>query len=1345
MKNKTDRYINSNLFSKLIFYWVFSIFKITKAPTIDSFPKLQLNNKCFNYTKQSFSLFNNQNSLLVTLFKTNKWNITVTLMLTIVTEILVIFNILVFKEYLSTVKNDKYISFIAAKHWLAIIFILLKIVINVLSKQINFISDLRGSKSRFQVVSLIYSKIINNSNNLKEGELIVFIQIDSNRIGSFMEKAITLITIPLQVTIYSVLVFCILKVSYLFGCSILLIILSINFYLQYKYGIMQKYLLKVKDKRMKMSYETIKSIKTIKLFNWQQMFINEIKKVRAKELKVLKSIFKYTNVSNAIMTSCPIILSVTSVYGYKYFSDSFNIEDIITCLFLFDMISDSVKNLPSIISRVFETRVSVKRIQTFLNSNNNTIINFNDFQINQNTSNGYNTTQNYCFNTNNGVTTSNIEMTKNNSISNKTTEQTECLLSNNHTNYNNNNYNFNNNKYNINDFNLKVKNNEFVVIVGNSDKCSLLQCLLNNNNNNLLAETNENNDIAYYSQNVWLQNDTIKNNILFYCGYEQTKYNKVVKVCELETDFVELLKRDETRILKNGVNLSGGQKARISLARAVYADKSIIVLDDPLAALDNIVAQNIVKNCFYDYLKNKTRILITNNYLPFVLKLADKIIEIDNQQITFVGSYQQLLLLPAHNNLLKNNKYIIDTENIETNKIEISSSFSTTTIIRNNLNNKCVNDIITANNSSNSSSNSLVAQNNQQEQEETGSVKFSVYLEYIKRMGGYLIFVLFLFLTISFQTLKLFSDLQLNKWLDAKDVKSNLTNLYIYGGLAITSSIFILLRNIVLTQSVLFCSQYLYENIITNLMFASVNLFHNIVSAGQINNRLSKDFENIDEVTFSKYSLVILYLCTYFATIITCAIIKPITLVFVPFLIVIASLMTKYYIRNSRETARLEMVANSEIIDKVTETIEGVDVIKVFKVQNILLLKFFKKIDTFMKIRLYSIGLSQWFGFYMDMLSISFIIFLMILAFILQDGFRVVEIGLIIKSAISLQANSFNLFSSLASFENYLVYLERCLKYTNLLQEANFIINNNIENNNENIILLKTLLIDNSSKDNDNNLNNKNANSTVVPNTNYNIISKHNIPINNNNNNNKNCTFIENNLLNNKDNNINTDILLKIYNENADDNNDNNNNLLKFNTSNICANTNINNYSSNVDSAGALLNSNSSSSNDNNLSIKHNNNDYNIDSTNKSNDNHINNIETCNDVYNNNSNSEINDKIIINNNSNNISNDNSNKGEIKFKNVSARYSLNTDEVIKNITVEIQAKQRVGVVGRTGSGKSSLFSVLYKFIEVSEGSVEIDGKNIDTFNICELRSSIAVIPQVYNLMFTFRNHIFLKVL
>jgi ABC-type bacteriocin/lantibiotic exporter with double-glycine peptidase domain len=149
-----------------------------------------------------------------------------------------------------------------------------------------------------------------------------------------------------------------------------------------------------------------------------------------------------------------------------------------------------------------------------------------------------------------------------------------------------------------------------------------------------------NQSISYVQQVPWIQNKTIRDNITFGYEFDRKRYNRVIQICELTRDLEILPSGDQTEIGEKGINLSGGQKARVGLARAVYANKDMILMDDPISALDANVKKKIFENVFLGELRKKTRVLVT--HAVDFLHLVDTIILLKDGEVLLQGSYEEI-------------------------------------------------------------------------------------------------------------------------------------------------------------------------------------------------------------------------------------------------------------------------------------------------------------------------------------------------------------------------------------------------------------------------------------------------------------------------------------------------------------------------------------------------------------------------------------------------------------------------------------------------------------------------------------------------------------------------------
>lgn len=187
--------------------------------------------------------------------------------------------------------------------------------------------------------------------------------------------------------------------------------------------------------------------------------------------------------------------------------------------------------------------------------------------------------------------------------------------------------------------NMEINNSGFIAVIGpvGSGKTSLLNIILRE----LIPKygtVNVKGSISYASQEPWLYTSSIHQNILFGNIFNEEKYNDVIRICSLQKDFNSFPFGDQTLIGDRGVSLSGGQKTRINLARALYNLADIYLLDDPFSSLDTKIANEIYSNCINSFLKEKICILITHQHR--YLKHANEVILLDKGEVKYQGHYE---------------------------------------------------------------------------------------------------------------------------------------------------------------------------------------------------------------------------------------------------------------------------------------------------------------------------------------------------------------------------------------------------------------------------------------------------------------------------------------------------------------------------------------------------------------------------------------------------------------------------------------------------------------------------------------------------------------------------------
>ena len=569
--------------------------------------------------------------------------------------------------------------------------------------------------------------------------------------------------------------------------------------------------------------------------------------------------------------------------------------------------------------------------------------------------------------------------------------------------------------------NLTIKEGEFICIIGEvgSGKSSLIQAILNNmiiqNSNNTKIIVNG--KISYVGQEAWIQNNTVQNNILFYQPYNAEKYQKILNLCELNQDLNSLSGGDLTEIGEKGVNLSGGQKARISLARAMYCDNDIYIMDDPISALDAHVGKNIMHNCIIGYLKGKTRILATHalQYTSF----ADRIYYMEKGEIKWEGTYQELVEQKFYSEFAEKIKSKIKEEK-ESEKDTNLTNDKTKKIFQNkeiSLNKGTIQRIT------------------KDEGKEVGKINKKVFISYFSYIGGMNFCLALLFTLLSWQGLRIMSDLWLGYWSEHQGERSNTFFFIIYGITAMGGSLFNYLRTRVITSGSINCSTKLHNQMIISLIKAPINLFHDTVPKGQIFNRLSKDLPTVDTYTMYWFMTLTAFGSSFLGAVFVCSLYEKECLIFLPLFAIICWFLYRFYINCSRELNRIEGVLNSPILNLVNETIPGTATIRAYNLQDKYIELFQNKVDEHYKLLYYINGTGQWYLLCLNLLSMIFLTYMVVMTLMHKTKFTPRIIGIILTYSLVLQEDMIEFLSSFSNFENTMTKMERSLSYTKIISE----------------------------------------------------------------------------------------------------------------------------------------------------------------------------------------------------------------------------------------------------------------------------------------------------------------------
>ena len=687
-----DYYSSANCISSLFYYWAFKIIKLSHKVkiTIQHLGKLSGKYSSLNFMTHFYHVYYDLDyktkGLVWSIFRSNICTIMLVLVLGLISTGVNVVQMMIFKAYVALFKEDQINKTeLIVYVYYGVGFLLTKLINIFLSKKINEYQNFVGFKAGVELNCLIFDKLLvvspsSRHNKAETGEIVNYVQIDSNQLIRFVTMSPSLITIPISIFAYSFLLFDYLGISFSFGLGVLLIFLLINYFMQKTFKKLQKRRQANMDKRLRMTTAILFNLKVLKLYSWDDFFFDRLNDLREIELNTIRKIFNFRNSNQTVFWLSPIMTTIVTIGAYEYLNKETQIENIFVSLGVLNSLQEPLRAIAMIYTSFLETLISLKRIQKFMNQENIKEENIitNDEKTKE---------EDIMIKIENGTFSWGAEQK---GILNADDEDRLIAL-------------------NLRDINFTVKKGEFVCIIGEvgSGKSSLLNAMLNNMiqvspeevakildarkipddvdhplqivpegklsvalerdstvpknpmqeittkieskmENNIEDNPDSNNynkvyingSIAYVCQTPFIQNNTLKNNILFFHEFNAEKYNKVLKISELLPDLEILKGGDMTEIGERGINLSGGQKARVSIARALYSDSDIYLLDDPISALDAHVGRNIINNVLCDYLKNKTRILVTHAIQ--YCDRADRIVYMKDGKIEWEGDFQSL-------------------------------------------------------------------------------------------------------------------------------------------------------------------------------------------------------------------------------------------------------------------------------------------------------------------------------------------------------------------------------------------------------------------------------------------------------------------------------------------------------------------------------------------------------------------------------------------------------------------------------------------------------------------------------------------------------------------------------
>ncbi|KAJ2781309.1 hypothetical protein GGI15_003253 [Coemansia interrupta] len=852
----------------------------------------------------------------------------------------------------------------------------------------------------------IYRKTLILSNDSRQkyntGGIVTHMSVDSYRILDFVGNySHNMWSAPLQIVLALFLLYRTIGWSMLAGVAVMLVSIPASTHLSRIMRKMNKLLMGHRDKRMKMMDEVLSGIKIIKLYAWESSFIRRISDVRNRlELATIKRYGFLQAIFSFVMTLVPFAVSF-STFGLYSLADGVSHgpltpQLVFVSLTLFNMLRTPLTQCSTIIPRLNEAIVSFHRIYSFLTAGEI------DFAAIEHAP----------------YDRESLSVSHDNVLVNVKQGSFKWLSTDEHPALSN--------------VNLKCRRTELVAVIGRvgSGKSSLMSAILGDMVK-CSGKVTICGKVAYVPQQPWIMNATLRDNILFGHRFDQEFYDRVIDACALGPDLEMLPGGDLTEIGEKGINLSGGQKARVSLARAVYSRADVYILDDPLSAVDAHVGKHIFTQVLGSrgLLKTRARILVTNAVQ--YLASAEQVVMLRDGAIVDQGSFYQVMerggeIYDFVHRFVKNSP--------EFGLGSRSGSFSGINRLRSGSDGSNPDSSIsTIDSTKESDGNSNVTRNTQDdiflppgvesrrrlsqrtlgrasigsirsplsrnasavstpttdstpsrtmsiELNRQGSVEWNIYRIYIHACGLRNVGVFVAVLVLA-SVLNILANMWLMHWassgskLDILGQFVQLTRdsivyyLAVYGLLGLFGAMLSLLQSYYLwAKCSVRASAKVHDNLLLGVLRSPMSFF-DVTPLGRILNRFSSDVRGCDESLPQSTSSMINSMVSVVSAFVVIAFTTPLMLAFMFPLVFVYRYLQRRYFFSIRELRRLELASKSPTFSHFQETIGGVSTIRAYCQQARFVAENEHRLESYIRIYYAYLGLIRWLSLRLEFLG----------------------------------------------------------------------------------------------------------------------------------------------------------------------------------------------------------------------------------------------------------------------------------------------------------------------------------------------------------------------------------------
>jgi len=866
-----------------------------------------------------------------------------------------------------------------------------------------------GLRTRTILTTALYKKALRLSpaarQTMSVGQIVNMMSTDATKIDLFCGYIHYLWSAMEQVIVAIALLIRALGPAALAGVAVVLVMLPFQGFVMQHLQRIRKATVKYTDSRVKLMNEILQGIRVIKVYAWEIPFMQKLGDIRGEEVRFVRKM-AYTRAWNfTLMQAGPILMCLLAFLTVALTQDTFKAQYVFSSLVLFNLLRMPLMLFPMTLAFFSDARIGVKRIQAFLlaeelsSAPEYVEADKVDFAIKvenatfawekavaEKTEKGLTIKQAAASGKKKDEAKAQSAATSSSSSSTAAKpgnvkdaaapagkEDVKLLLSSPaspsaaaDSSSSSSSSDDDSEPFRLDDVDLTIPKGSLTVIVGGvgSGKSSLLAGLLGEmkreKGNVKIAGA-----VGYCPQQAWIQNATLRENITFGLPFDEKKYEDAIKYSCLQADIDVLPAKDHTEIGEKGINLSGGQKQRVNLARAVYYDASIVLLDDPLSAVDAHVSKTLFNECICKKLKDKTRVLVTHQ-LQYVSS-CDRVFYVSGGKVAEQGTYQELMAKQGEFYTLMSTYVGEEEEEEEEEEVDeaepASSGVSGESVVSSGMGVVLTTSkprrkkgLRTKKASAGGRKSSAGAFESkveltveeklkkaeernaaralmQAEERTKGGVPLDVYLYYMKQCGGAKIMLpAFFFMCLQTAT-NSYNTWWLGLWTDNEYGRSNEFYLGVYAGLGGAQVVWTFLAISSAAYMGVRAAAKLHQQSFSSVLKAPMSFFET-TPIGRIINRFSKDQDVIDSMLMDVVRMVVFMLLIVTATFVMIMIVTP--WFFIPLIPILAIYwyVQRDYRNSSRELKRLDSISRSPLFAHFSETLTGLSTIRAYRAQD---------------------------------------------------------------------------------------------------------------------------------------------------------------------------------------------------------------------------------------------------------------------------------------------------------------------------------------------------------------------------------------------------------------------------